>query len=299
MRLRILVSAAIGVTSGMLCWFLLTRLHQGAADFGWALHNARALLAHRNPYDTRLEQYPMTAAIFALPFVWMRPEVAGASFYGLSSALLAFGLSRSGYHRLLVFLCFPYCIGILTAQWAPLITASALFPLALPFTMAKPQVGLPVALTHLSWKGVVACLVVLLATFIAMPHWLLWWRGQLGYYNHYIPLLIWPGPLIALALVRWRDRDAWLLFLAALMPQRWFFDALILWLIPKSRRELVWTAAFSWGAGIWRWYHFPHDFGEVGRWAVVFIYLPMLGVVLARCWFPPDNSVSFPVSERT
>jgi len=91
-----------------------------------------------------------------------------------------------------------------------------------------------------------------------------------------------PGPLLALALWRHRDRDAHLLLLAALMPQRWFFDAFILWLIPKTRREILLTAFVSWGAGIWRWYHIPHSFAEVGRWTVVFLYLPMLVVVLAR-----------------
>ena len=91
-----------------------------------------------------------------------------------------------------------------------------------------------------------------------------------------------PGPLLALALLRYRDRDAQLLFLSAIMPQRWFFDSFILWLIPQSRREMVWTVFFSWGAGIWRWYHIPHSFTEVGRWTVIFLYLPMLVVVLLR-----------------
>ena len=44
------------------------------------------------------------------------------------------------------------------------------------------------------------------------------------------------------------------------MPQRWFFDSFILWLIPQSRREIIWTVFFSWGAGIWRWYHIPSSF---------------------------------------
>jgi len=70
--------------------------------------------------------------------------------------------------------------------------------------------------------------------------------------------------------------------LAAIMPQRWFFDAFILWLIPKTRREILFTAFFSWGAGIWRWYQYPHSFSQVGRWAVLVIYLPMFVVVLAR-----------------
>jgi hypothetical protein len=281
-RLRILVSTVIGIASGMFCWFLLTHFHQGAADFSWAIRAARYLLAGKNPYDTPLEQYPMTAALFGLPFVWMRPEVAAGAFYGISSALLAFGLTRYGYHRLLVFLAYPYWAGILTAQWSPLIMASAFFPLLLPVTMAKPQIGLPVALTHLTRRGVIACAVVVLLSLVLMPRWPFLWMGQLGHYEHFIPLRVLPGPLLALALWRYRERDAILLLLAAIMPQRWFFDAFILWLIPKTRREILATAFFSYGAGIWRWYHTPHSFTEVGRWTVVFIYLPMLGVVLWR-----------------
>jgi hypothetical protein len=282
LRKRILISAAIGIASGVFCWLLLTRLHQGAADLTWAMRAARYAIAGKNPYDTPLEQYPLTAAFFALPLAWLRPEVAGGFFYGISSALLAFGLSRRGYHYLLVLLAYPYWAGTFTVQWSPLIMASAFFPLLLPVTLAKPQVGLPVALTHLSKRGILACAVLVVLTLAVMPRWPLLWFRQLGNYEHFIPLLVLPGPLLALALVRWRDRDAWLLFLTACMPQRWFFDALILWLIPKTRREILITVFFSWGAGIWRWYHIPHSFTQVGRWAVLFIYLPMLGVVLAR-----------------
>ncbi|MBZ5721897.1 MAG: hypothetical protein LAO03_16105 [Acidobacteriia bacterium] len=284
MRLRILISAAIGLVSGAFCWFLLLHFQQGAADFTWAMRAARYLLERRNPYDTPFEQYPLTAALFGLPFLWLRPELAAGLFYGTSSGLLAFGVSRHGYHRLLVFLAYPYWAGILTAQWAPLILASAFFPLLLPATMVKPQIGLPVALTHLSRRGVAACIVVLLVSLAIMPRWPALWIGQLGYYQHFIPLLVLPGPVLILALLRYRDRDAWVLFLAALMPQRWFFDTLILWAIPKTRREMLATVFFSWGAGIWRWYHIPHSYTEVGRWTVIFIYLPMLGAILIRWW---------------
>ncbi len=115
-----------------------------------------------------------------------------------------------------------------------------------------------------------------------MPNWPLLWYRQLGNYEHFFPILVFPGPLLLLTLLRYRDRDAQLLFASALMPQRWFFDSFILWLIPQSRREIVWTVFFSWGAGIWRWYHIPSSFVEVGRYTVIFLYLPMLVVVLLR-----------------
>jgi hypothetical protein len=289
MRWRIAVSAAIGFATGALCWFLMKRFHQDAADFRWALHLARRLLARQNPYDTSYEQYPLTAGLLALPFVRLQPELAAGLFWGISSSLLAFGLTRHGYTRLLIFLAYPYWAGILTVQWSPLIAASAFFPLLLPTTLAKPQVGLPVFLTRLSRRGVLACAVLVLASLAAMPSWPLLWLRQLGNYEHFFPILVLPGPLLLLALLRYRDRDAQFLFLSALMPQRWFFDSFTLWLIPQSRREIIWTVFFSWGAGIWRWYHTPRSFTEVGACTVLLIYLPMLAVILLR---KPHNSVT-------
>jgi hypothetical protein len=282
MRKRITVSALVGLVGGTFCWFLLTRLHQNAGDFHWALHLAERLAAHQNPYDTPLEQYPLPAAFAAWPFLRVAPEIAAGLFYGISSALLAFGLTRQSYGRLRIFLAFPFWAGLLTAQWSAIIAASAFFPLLLPVTMMKPQVGLPVFLTRLSRRGFVACVLVAALSVIVLPQWPRLWLGQAHYYEHFIPLFVFPGPLLALALLRYRERDAWLLLLAALMPQRWFFDSFTLWLIPKSRRDILLTTAFSWGAGIWRWFHQPATFTEVGRLAVIFLYLPMLAVLLFR-----------------
>ncbi len=282
MRWRIAISAAIGLASGAFCWFLMRHFHQGAGDLRWALHLAQRLLARQNPYDTPLEQYPVTAAIFALPFVRLQPELAAGVFWGISSSLLAFGLTRHGYTRLLIFLAYPYWVGMLFVQWSPLIAAASFFPMLLPATLAKPQIGLPVLLTRVSRRGLYACAVVALVSLLLMPTWPRLWLRQAGNYQHFIPLLVLPGPLLLLGLIRSRDRDAIFLLLSSLMPQRWFFDSLILWLIPQSRREILWTVFFSWGAGIWRWYHFPHSFTEVGRWTVIFLYLPMLAVILLR-----------------
>lgn len=282
MRLRILIATVIGFASGFFCWLLMTRLQLGAADFTWAIRAAQDLLTHKNPYRSPLQLYPLPAAIFGLPFVWMRPEIAAGIFYGASSALLAFGLSRDGYHRLLIFLAYPYWAAILTAQWPPLIMASASFPILLPATLAKPQIGLPVILTHFNRRGVLACAAWLLLSFFIMPKWPLLWMANAAHYERFIPLLVFPGFLLILALLRYRDHDALFLVLMAIMPQRWFYDTFSLWLIPRTRRAIVWTVFFSWVPGIWRWYHRPHTYMEVGRWTVCFIYLPMLAVVLGR-----------------
>jgi hypothetical protein len=260
----------------------MTRLHLGAADFSWAIWAAQALLVHQNPYANPQQLYPLTAAIFGLPFVFFRPELAAGTFYGLSSALLAFGLTKDGYHRLLIFLAYPYWAGILTAQWPPLIMAGAFLPFLLPAALVKPQLGLPVALTSLNRLGALACLALLFLSLAIMPHWPVLWISNISHYNRFIPLLVFPGPLLALALLRYGDRDAHLFLLMAIMPQRWFYDTFILWLIPKTRRQIIWTVFFSWNAGIWRWYHMPHSFTQVGHGRCCFLYFPVLWTIISR-----------------
>src|ERR1700693_3757513 len=67
-RLRVLISLALGVATGAYCWFWLRHFHQNAADFNWALWAAQDLLAHRNPYDRVMQYYPLPTALFGLPF---------------------------------------------------------------------------------------------------------------------------------------------------------------------------------------------------------------------------------------
>jgi hypothetical protein len=162
--------------------------------------------------------------------------------------------------------------------------SAAFFPLACTVSLAKPHIAFPVAATNISRKGVMAALALFAASLALRPCWPLEWIPQLHGYQHFVPILVIPGQLLVLALWRWRDRDAWLLLLAATLPQRWFYDSFTLWLIPKTRRTILATVACSWIAGIWRWNHLPDSFAEVGRWTVLCIYLPMLVVVVRRAW---------------
>jgi hypothetical protein len=279
------ISCCIGITSGLLCWAFLHHFHLGAADFDWSQRAARNLLDGKDPYATRVPgviPYPLPAVILAVPFVGLHPEIAGAIFFGVSSALLALGLVRDDPHRLKIFLAYPYWAALMTAQWTPLLMSAAMFPLAFAFCLAKPHVGGPIALVHPSRRGIAAALLLLLISLIWLPRWPWEWISQLGGYQHFFPILVFPGILLALALLRYRDRDGLLLLLFCIVPQRWFYDAFPLWLIPKTRRSILATVVCSWGVGMWRLYHMPRSFHEVGFWSVLGFYLPMLAVVLFR-----------------
>jgi hypothetical protein len=281
-RARISIALAIALVSGTLCTAIMFRTHQGPGDLRSPLRLMERLRTHGDLYDVE-QIYPLTAGIITYPLRWLPPEIAAGVFWGISSGLLAFALTRDGYVRLLVFLSCPYWAGLLTVQWSPIIAASAFFPLLLPVTLAKPQIGLPVFLTHPSKKGAIGGIALVVLSIAIRPDWpLLWIRQASVGYAHFLPLFVLPfGPLLLLALARYKNRDAWLLFLMALMPQRWFYDQLILWLIPKSRSEIVWTIFFSWGALYWRLHGVP-TIHSVAIVTVLLIYLPMLAVVLRR-----------------
>jgi hypothetical protein len=278
-RTRLLLSFGFGLFAGVFCWYLMCHLHQGAGDFGWAIRAASDLLAKRNPYANPEQLYPLPAALFGWPFLHTRPEIAGGMFYGLSSTLLALGVTRQGYHHMLIFLAYPYWAGMLAVQWIPLIMASAFFWWLGPAVVAKPQIGLPVAIGRCNRNCAIASIAVIMS-FVVMPRWFTLWVMQTRGYIRFIPLLVLPGPLLAAALIRYRDRNAMFIFLAACMPQRWFYDSFSLWLIPRTRRQIVFTAGLSWIPAIWKWYHPLPTITEVGRLIVLFFYLPMLFILL-------------------
>lgn len=284
-RLDVGIAVAIGLTSATLCWAFLHRFQLGAADFNWAYDAARYLVRGENPYRHTPQgaiPYPLPAALLALPFAALSRELAGALFFGASSALLAFGLSRDNRQRLAIFLAYPYWSALMNAQWAPLLMCAAFFPIVSGVWIVKPNIALPVAVTYPSRKGLAAACGLLLASLIWLPRWPWEWLRQLGGYQHFFPLLVLPGPLLLVAAWRYRDRDARMLLFQSIMPQRWFYDCFLLWLIPKTRRQAVITVGLSWVIGIWRWYVPARTMQQVGLWCVLWFYLPMLGVVLYR-----------------
>jgi hypothetical protein len=293
LRVRVLISILVAVVSGLACWWYLNHFNHGwgLGDFAWAYWSGRDLLEGRDPYRHQPNDewipYPLPAAIIGLLFAPLPISIAGAFFFALSSGLLAFGLSRTGYTPLMAFLAAPYWLSLTWAQWTPLIVASAFFPIIGAVLVIKPHIAAPVVLSRLSRGMIVSSIALLLVSFVIDPSWPFKWIRQLGEFQRYFAILSLPfGPFLLLTLKRRHDPDAQLLLLASIFPQRWLYDAFILWLIPKSRKEFLYTALASWVAWVWRVFHMPRSTFELGLMCTLCFYSPMLVIVLKR----PINS---------
>lgn len=322
MQRRLFISLAIGILSAVLCY---VRLVYGtcvgapceAGDFTWSLRGAEQLLSGQNPYhDPTLGRgnpypnndplfYPLPALLIALPFVPFPREVGGALFFGISSGLLAFHLFRDGgYHRWPFFLGSSYWFTMVAVQWSPLIVASALAPALLPLALAKPNIGLPVFLSFLNvdklvslrkgeistlyppWRSVLVAIGVVLISLLILPSWPRDWLGNAEIHSVFVPILVFPGMFLPLALLRWRMRDARLLLLLALIPQRPVYDQLLLWLIPQTFRQMFAMSALSW-ITIFGWLLVPE---MTVQWIVLGMYVPALVILLLKHPALPESA---------
>lgn len=285
-RRSILFALIIGLMAGVLCWWYQVAFARGAGDLTWPLCAARALLTANDPYTcqhlrmdgTPGPTNPLTTAFALLPFILLPDTLAAGVYFGLMSALLAYGLLRTGeFWRLFVFASFPYWSALQSVQWAPLLLAIAFLPLLYPLTLVKPHIGLPIALMRFTLRRAAVASLVILISLVISPDWPLRWLEQTGSYDGFIPMLLLPfGPLLLLALFRWQDDSARWLLLYAVMPQRMWYDQLLLWLIPHTRREMLLLVVLSWLA-YFGW--FFQTQWEVW-WVFMLIYLPALGLVL-------------------
>ncbi len=284
MNKNLRLSLEIGSASSFLCWMIHRCTSVPRQDFWWAIAMAQNLLARRDPYSNHFGNeavpYPLPAALWGLPFVHLPISIGSVLFFGVSTGILAYGLLKTGRWRLSLFLAFPFFAAMFTTQWSPLITAAAYFPAVFPVILAKPNIGIPVGLIYWSRKGLWCAGIVAVLSLCIEPNWPFRWWSQIGGYQGFIPLFTLPGPLLLCAIPRIKTKSAQLLLLSSLMPQRWFYDPLILWLIPKTIGQMLWASLISWLA-LAGWLLLPHTAKMVGVTTVVFVYLPMLAVVFS------------------
>lgn len=176
-----------------------------------------------------------------------------------------------------------FFFALINAQATPLLLCLYLAPSALPLVLVKPNIAIPMVLTRFpSKRGLVLTLVISLTSLVIYPTWPLIWFNQLGGYQGVSPILVLPfGPLIVLALLRWQNREAWLLILMAVIPQRMVYDQIPLLLTARTPRQLLLLVEFSW---IWilpsLLFNNSNFYEAWPQWIVLLYYFPALAIVL-------------------
>jgi hypothetical protein len=271
-------------------------------DFKNILVPARAWLAGKDiylPFKLALGPfsltYPFTTYLLSVPFSWLPDRIAAAVFNGLGCGLLAWFILQKGKNwYLLIFLSWPLLNNLIFAQFAPYIASMFFTPNLLFLLFIKPQLALPFVLIQKPSRiGFLLAGILLLVSLALYPMWPLDWLKNLHIQNYigYPPLFTLPlGPLLLLALIRYRDKRAWLLLLLAAMPQRMVYDQLGVLLVAENIKEQLFLVICS-------WISFPvlnhyMDWGNVPwgwqNWVLIESYLPALFVVL----LPTFRSIS-------
>ena len=303
LRHRIWTAIAIGLASGIFCW--LCSLRPGSvADFSFPHSAARIFLDGQNPYlvmgtgsealakETTL-YYPFTAVIAAIPFARLPLGIASAVFLGVSAALFAFFITHDGLWRVHVFASSPFVLAALLAQFTPLVMLMAFTPAAGMLAALKPNIGLALFLRRPSIRAAVGALAFVGVSLLVFPTWPVYWLHalradvtQTGV--HVMPIREFGGVLLLLSAISWKRASGRLLLVMSLVPQLLFFyDALPLWLIPRTRKQSIFLTACS-QAAAFSWYLVLREGESVVRAAapsvIWLIYIPALLLILWQWW---------------
>ena len=253
---------------------------------------ARALRAGQDPYAAIQSppwpwnlQYPLPAVLVALPFSLLPLPLARATFMGLSTGLLAYGLTRRAWWPLIALAGGQMFYALQSVQWTPLFMAAVLLPPLQVLWSLKPTTGASLFAAYPNWRAVAGGVVLVGLAFLAWPHWLDGWLGAVRRAPHRPAILHPGGLLLLLALLRWRLPEGRQLAVMACMPlSPHLYEALPLMLVARTRGELLALATcgtIGLAAGAFTPHAVGQDHGPI-PWMVVFVsgYLPALLVVL-------------------
>ena len=242
------------------------------------------------PHDWPLV-YPATAAVAALPFAWASARVADALFVGFGAAVLAWALTRRtlANPQLWVFASYAMLVSAQTVQWSPLLTAAALIPWLGFLFAAKPTIGFAMFIAYPSRAAFYGMAAFGALTIAIWPYWVPAWIHNLPSITHMsAPVARLGGPLILLALLKWRRADARLLAGLACVPHTpVLYEALPLFLLVRNFREATLLVVLSGVLGrivlttvTTTDYHTWMAIN--GRLMVWLLYLPCTAMILAR-----------------
>jgi hypothetical protein len=252
----------VGLLAGTFSWFMAQR--PGATpDFEYPYTAAKLFLEGQNPYAVMTGRpgapppydepffYPFTSVLAVMPLAAIPMAIACGIFFGLSTALLSFLVTRDGLWRLHMFASAPFVMAATLGQFSPLLMAMAFVP-ALGFLAAiKPNLGLALFVRRPTWIAVIGGLLFVALSLAVFPTWPFDWLDSLrrdvtDRHAHSMPVRVMGGFLLLLAAVAWRNAGGRLLLALSLVPQQLFFyDQLPLWLIPRTRNESVFLTGAS------------------------------------------------------
>ncbi len=308
---RVLVSLLVGLAAGLLASVFLSPARV-LADFTWPYRAAQYLRVGADPYyqmqfvdtvevypyDTPFF-YPLPAALVALPLTFLPRVLVAPLFFGLSSAVLAFGLLRCNeYWRLLIFLSGPFFACAALVQWPPLMIAAALVPGFGWLLACKPTLGLAAWCYRPSRWSLLLMVVPFLVSFLVLPSWPLGWLSSSREQQHGIPILVSVfSPLLWLAWLFRGSREGRLFLGMAFVPQLMFcYDQLALLLVPRTWRQLLVAVCLSWpllGFG-WGPVFFDHATGIFNPWFDDYWLVAMYFPALAFLWWQHRHELRWP-----
>ncbi|HEX3108274.1 MAG TPA: hypothetical protein VHU41_04200 [Thermoanaerobaculia bacterium] len=254
------VPPLIGLAAAIVAFLLphpITMNGIGIGDIGPPIVGMAQFLHGASPYMVavragRVAAYPFTTMLVLSPFLVVPLRLVATTFCGLVSFALAEAIRRNGAPwQLLLFATPSYVSALHSVQWSPLMTAALLAPALLPFAVVKPQLGIAlVAAGRWSWRSAIAAASFVLLSIAIFPRWPWIWlkQGSLNTYLGRPPFLIGPGILLLASAYAWRRWRGRCVLAMSIVPQRFFYDQLLLFVAPTSVWQMALMLATSWTA---------------------------------------------------
>jgi len=300
-RLRIAFAAAAAVTAALFTWIFWSTPRPMQSDVAPVWAGARALVHGHDPYasvgpgrafDTTFPlMYPMTAVLALTPLALVSLRWCEPLFVAAGVALFAWAVTneRRLSPAVVALVSLPALMALQAAQWSLLLTGAALLPAAGFLLVAKPTIGLALFGAFPSRRAAIGCALLVAASFLISPGWVGEWRAGFVTVPHIVaPITRWGGPLLLLALTKWKRADARLLVGLACVPQTTaLYETIPLFLVAETWPQAwaLWALAIVAYVGQWATGPYPsvsaHWFAGQ-QWIVAVMYLPCLAVVLTR-----------------
>lgn len=141
-----------------------------------------------------------------------------------ASQCYPWAVTADGWHRLPLFLSFPFLAAAWGGQWSLILSAAFFLPGLGWLFIAKPSLGAAFVISTSSRKtllvATIGALVLSLIAFLVVPSWFAEWLTALKSIDHMTPPVLKPGGVIALlGLLRWRRPEARLIAALSCVPQ--------------------------------------------------------------------------------